>query len=57
MRTQVKTYQQKLDEERLKQYPKERWRCDIILERSSHHGVGETEAEAILNAAMRYFGC
>lgn len=32
--------------------PHQRYRCDIILAYSDHHGVGRTEGEAIFNAGM-----
>lgn len=36
-------------------HPQERWRCDIFpQDGSDHHGVGLTEAEALLNASMAY---
>ena len=55
MATKVQTYQQDRPEEWLKENPKERWRCDIFpADGSDHHGVGKTEAEAMLNASSAY---
>ena len=35
----------------------ETWRCDIYpYDGPDHHGVGNNEAEAILNAALAYRG-
>lgn len=51
----VKTYPQDRPEDWLQSNPGERWRCDIYPDDGSdHHGVGATEAEAILNASQAY---
>lgn len=49
----IKTYQQNLSK---RAFPNEQWRCDIVPPSGpDHHGVGENEAEAILNAAFAYW--
>lgn len=53
--TKIYTYRQDLPAEFLRDHPKERWRCDISPGKAfDHHGVGETEAEALLNAALQW---
>ena len=51
----IKTYVQDRPVDWLREDPRERWRCDIYpADGSDHHGVGPTEAEAILNATLAY---
>lgn len=53
--SKIKTYLQDRSADWLKDNPHERWRCDIFpVDGSDHHGIGATEAEAILNASMAY---
>ena len=53
--TRIKTYLQERDAEYLKEHPQERWRCDLWpASGGDFHGVGYTEALAILNAATAY---
>ena len=54
--SKIKTYlQPDRSPEWLKDNPHERWRCDIFpVDGSDHHGIGATEAEAIMNASMAY---
>ena len=55
MLTKIKTYPQDLPVEWLKKYPRHKWRCDIFPEDGSdHHGLGETEAQAIHSASLAY---
>ena len=56
MATKIKTYRQPdRSTEWLHYHPEETWRCDISPDDGSdHHGIGSTEASAILNAAMAY---
>lgn len=55
MTTRIKTYRQERPADWLRENPGERWRCDIFPEDGSdHHGVGATEAEALLNAALAW---
>lgn len=55
-RTKVDVYRQTRPADYLKDHPGECWRCDIfpLDKRSSHHGVGATEAEAIFNASLSW---
>ena len=44
----IQTYRQDRPSVFLKEHPQEHWRCDIYpSDGSGHHGVGETEAEAV----------
>ena len=53
--SKIKTYLQDRPPDWLKDNPHERWRCDIFpVDGSSHHGIGATEAEAIMNASRAY---
>lgn len=53
--SRIKTYLQDRPADWLKDNPHERWRCDIFpVDGSDHHGIGATEAEAIMNASMAY---
>ena len=53
--SKIKTYLQDRPADWLKDNPHERWRCDIFpVDGSYHHGIGATEAEAIMNASMAY---
>lgn len=54
--SKIKTYlQPDRSPEWLKDNPHERWRCDIFpVDGSDHHGIGATEAEALMNATMAY---
>ncbi len=53
--SKIKTYLQDRPADWLKDNPHERWRCDIFpVDGSSHHGIGATEAEALMNASMAY---
>jgi len=53
MKVEVRTYKQKLPSDWLKHHPTEKWRCDMYSDDGSdHHGVGETEGEAFINAAL-----
>ena len=55
MATRIKTYKQDRPKEWLKDHPHERWRCDIFPDDGSeHHGIGETEADAIWQAGFAY---
>lgn len=53
--TQIRVYRNTYNEEWLAAHPDQRWQCDIYpSDGSDHHGLGATEAEAVLNAAMHY---
>lgn len=53
--SKIKTYIQDRPADWLKDNPHERWRCDIFVpDGSDHHGIGATEAEALMNASMAY---
>lgn len=53
--SKIKTYIQDRPADWLKDHPQERWRCDIFpADGSDHHGVGATEAEAVMNAVVAY---
>lgn len=53
--SKIKTYLQDRPADWLKDNPHERWRCDIFpADGSDHHGIGATEAEAVMNAVMAY---
>lgn len=53
--SKIKTYLQDRTADWLKDNPHARWRCDIFpVDGSDHHGIGATEAEAIMNASMVY---
>lgn len=53
--SKIKTYLQDRSADWLKDHPRERWRCDIFpADGSDHHGIGATEAEALMNASMAY---
>lgn len=56
--TRIVTYRQDRPADWLKDHPHETWRCDIYPGDprlgSDHHGIGEVEAEAIINASMAY---
>jgi len=53
--SKIRTHLQERSPEMLRLAPQERWRCDIFLTNNSdHHGIGKTEAEAIMNAALSY---
>lgn len=55
--TDIRTYRQERDEEFLKLHPEERWRCDIFPgDGTDHHGVGSTEALALMRAAWAWHG-
>lgn len=55
MRRPIQIYRQERDAQYLKENPQETWRCDIFPDDGSdHHGVGATDSEALLNAAMAY---
>jgi hypothetical protein len=55
MASHIRTYRQDRPAEYLTENPNERWRCDIFPpDGSDHHGVGATEAMAIINAALAY---
>lgn len=55
MSAKIKTFKQDRPKEWLRENPHERWRCDIFPEDGSdHHGIGKTEAEAIMQAAAAY---
>ncbi len=55
MPAKVETYLQVLPEEFLRRNPYQKWRCDIFSgDGSDHHGVGDTEAKALLNASLAY---
>jgi len=52
---EIRTYLRDRPESWLKDHPEERWQCDILpADGSDHHGIGVTEADAIMNAAMAY---
>jgi hypothetical protein len=51
----ILTYRQERPADFIREYPHEKWRCDIFpADGSDHHGVGSTEAEAIFNATLAY---
>jgi hypothetical protein len=51
----IRTYRRERNEAWLKDHPEERWQCDILpFDGSDHHGIGATESEAIMNAALAY---
>lgn len=55
--TTIRTYPQEMPADWLKENPTEKWRCDIFPgDGSDHHGIGATEAEALLNAALHWEG-
>ncbi len=55
MTIRILTYKQERPSDWLRDHPEETWRCDLYPEGGAdHHGVGVTEAEAILNAAAHY---
>ncbi len=55
MSAKILSYRQERPASWLVDHPEETWRCDIFpADGSDHHGIGETEAEAIQNAALAY---
>jgi len=55
MTTKILAYRQDYPKEWLKKHPQEAWRCDIFPDDGSdHHGIGKTEADAIMSASMAY---
>lgn len=55
MTTKITVYRRNTPADLLRDHPEERWRCDIYpTGGSDHHGVGATEAEAVLNATMHW---
>ena len=53
--TKIRTYEQTRPKDWLKDHPDERWRCDIYPDNGgSFHGVGQTEAKALMRAAAAY---
>jgi len=53
--SRIETYRQNRTAEYLEKYPGETWRADIFAsDGSDHHGVGSTEATALLGAATAY---
>jgi hypothetical protein len=51
----ILTYRQERPADFIREYPHEKWRCDIFpADGSDHHGVGPTEAEALFNATLAY---
>lgn len=54
-KTKIETYPRVRPGSWLKDHPEERWQCDIFpADGSDHHGIGATESEAIMNAALAY---
>lgn len=55
MSARIVTYRQDRPADWLRDNPQEAWRCDIYTAGgTSHHGIGATEAEALIEAAMHY---
>lgn len=56
MAAKIRIYQQDRPKDWLRDNPHETWRCDIYPnDGSDHHGIGRTEAEALMNASSAYF--
>jgi hypothetical protein len=57
MSSKIRTFRQDRPKDWLQEHPEETWRCDIFPpDGSDHHGIGPTEAQAIMSAAFAYLG-
>lgn len=56
MSLKIELYVQPRPVDWLRDNPEQKWRCDIYPGdfRTDHHGVGATEAEALLRAAQHW---
>ncbi len=55
MSIKIRAYKQVIPQDILQERPQETWRCDLYPnDMSRHHGIGATESEAVLNAALSF---